>query len=191
MAENKNYKLLWKLFTSTLYLSAFTFGGGYVIITLMRQKFVEEFKWLREKEMLNIAAIAQSAPGPIAVNAAIVVGFRLAGMIGVLVAVLGTIIPPFAIISLISFFYTAFRENVWISLMLEGMQAGVAAVVVAVALEMAWGVLRGKNTVLIATMFVAFIANAYLNINILYIILSGIVIGMSYHYYSKRKGEDK
>lgn len=175
MAEEKNYKLLWKLFLSTLYLSAFTFGGGYVIITLMRKKFVEEYKWIREKEMLNITAIAQSAPGPIAVNAAIVVGFRLAGMIGVLVAVLGTVIPPFTIISLISLSYSAFRENIWISLMLEGMQAGVAAVVVAVALEMAWGVLRGKSKILITTMVVAFIANAFLNVNIVLIDRKSVV----------------
>lgn len=188
MAEEKNYKLLWKLFLSTLYLSAFTFGGGYVIITLMRKKFVEEYKWIREKEMLNITAIAQSAPGPIAVNAAIVVGFRLAGMIGVLVAVLGTVIPPFTIISLISLSYSAFRENIWISLMLEGMQAGVAAVVVAVALEMAWGVLRGKSKILITTMVVAFIANAFLNVNIVLIILSGIIIGIIYNRVSTREG---
>lgn len=188
MAEEKNYKLLWKLFLSTLYLSAFTFGGGYVIITLMRKKFVEEYKWIREKEMLNITAIAQSAPGPIAVNAAIVVGFRLAGMIGVLVAVLGTVIPPLIIISLISLSYSAFRENIWISLMLEGMQAGVAAVVVAVALEMAWGVLRGKSKILITTMVVAFIANAFLNVNIVLIILSGIIIGIIYNRVSTREG---
>lgn len=188
MTEEKNYKLLWKLFLSTLYLSAFTFGGGYVIITLMRKKFVEEYKWIREKEMLNITAIAQSAPGPIAVNAAIVVGFRLAGMIGVLVAVLGTVIPPFTIISLISLSYSAFRENIWISLMLEGMQAGVAAVVVAVALEMAWGVLRGKSKILITTMVVAFIANAFLNVNIVLIILSGIIIGIIYNRVSTREG---
>lgn len=188
MTEEKNYKLLWKLFLSTLYLSAFTFGGGYVIITLMRKKFVEEYKWIREKEMLNITAIAQSAPGPIAVNAAIVVGFRLAGMIGVLVAVLGTVIPPLTIISLISLSYSAFRENIWISLMLEGMQAGVAAVVVAVALEMAWGVLRGKSKILITTMVVAFIANAFLNVNIVLIILSGIIIGIIYNRVSTREG---
>lgn len=188
MAEEKNYKLLWKLFLSTLYLSAFTFGGGYVIITLMRKKFVGEYKWIREKEMLNITAIAQSAPGPIAVNAAIVVGFRLAGMIGVLVAVLGTVIPPLTIISLISLSYSAFRENIWISLMLEGMQAGVAAVVVAVALEMAWGVLRGKSKILITTMVVAFIANAFLNVNIVLIILSGIIIGIIYNRVSTREG---
>ena len=79
----KNKKeVLKKLFFSTLYLSAFTFGGGYVIVTLMKQKFVDELHWIEEEEMLDLIAIAQSSPGAIAVNGAIVVGYKLAGMIG-------------------------------------------------------------------------------------------------------------
>ena len=77
-------KVVLKLFISTLYLSAFTFGGGYVIVTLMKKKFVDEYHWIEENEMLDLVAIAQSAPGPIAINGAIVVGYKLAGMIGVL-----------------------------------------------------------------------------------------------------------
>ena len=75
----KKQKVLWKLFLSTLYLSAFTFGGGYVIITLMKDKFVDKYHWIEENEMLDLIAIAQSAPGAIAVNGAIVVGYKLAG----------------------------------------------------------------------------------------------------------------
>lgn len=124
--ESKS-KVLQKLFLSTLYLSAFTFGGGYVIVTLMKKKFVDEYHWIEENEMLDLVAIAQSSPGPIAVNGAIVVGYKLAGMIGVLVSIIGTIIPPFLIISVISVCYQAFRDNFFVSQMLEGMQAGVGA----------------------------------------------------------------
>ena len=99
--------VLWKLFVSTLYLSAFTFGGGYVIVTLMKEKFVDELHWIEEDEMLDLIAIAQSAPGAIAVNGAIVVGYKLAGLLGALVAILATILPPFVIISAISFFIFA------------------------------------------------------------------------------------
>ena len=84
-------KVLWKLFISTLYLSAFTFGGGYVIVTLMKKKFVDDLHWIDEKEMLDLVAIAQSSPGAIAVNGAIVVGYKLAGIAGVLVSILETI----------------------------------------------------------------------------------------------------
>lgn len=181
MDRKIDLKLLWKLFLSTLYLSAFTFGGGYVIVTLMKSKFVDEYKWITEKEMLNITAIAQSAPGAIAVNAAIVVGFRLAGFIGVLVAVLGTIIPPFIIISLISLFYEVFRQNQMITLLLGGMEAGVAAVVVAVSVEMALGVVKDKDTILTIMMVVAFIANAVFNVSVIIIILISVLIGIALH----------
>lgn len=180
-------KLLWKLFISTLYLSAFTFGGGYVIVTLMKSKFVDDYKWISEKEMLNFVAIAQSAPGAIAVNGAIVVGFKLAGLVGALVAVIGTVIPPFVIISLISFAYDAFRANIWISLMLEGMQAGVGAVVTAVSYEMAAGVVKEKDTMLILMMIVAFIANTIFNVNVIIIILVSIVIGLVQSFFISRK----
>ena len=100
----KKQKVLWKLFLSTLYLSAFTFGGGYVIVTLMKDKFVDKYHWIEENEMLDLIAIAQSAPGAIAVNGAIVVGYKLAGLAGVLTAIFGTVLPPFLIISVISVF---------------------------------------------------------------------------------------
>ena len=76
----KKSKVLRKLFFSTLYLSTFTFGGGYVIVTLMKNKFVDELHWIDEEEMLDLVAIAQSSPGAIAVNGAIVVGYKLAGI---------------------------------------------------------------------------------------------------------------
>ena len=106
----KKKSLLPKLFWSTLYLSAFTFGGGYVILTLMKEKFVDRYHWIEEDEMLDLVAIAQSSPGAIAVNGAIVVGYKLAGIPGAITASVATILPPFFIISLISVFYTAFRE---------------------------------------------------------------------------------
>lgn len=83
----KKKSALWTLFFSTLYLSAFTFGGGYVIVSLMKKKFVDEYHWIEEDEMLDLIAIAQSAPGAIAVNGAIVVGYKLAGLPGALLLV--------------------------------------------------------------------------------------------------------
>ena len=104
MKSNMNKKeILLKLFFSTLYLSAFTFGGGYVIVTLMKSKFVDKYHWIDEVEMLDLVAIAQSCPGAIAVNGAIVVGYKLGGVTGVLCSVIATVIPPFVILSAISF----------------------------------------------------------------------------------------
>ena len=149
-------EVLLKLFISTLYLSAFTFGGGYVIVTLMKKKFVDEYHWIREDEMLDLVAIAQSSPGAIAVNGAIVVGYKLAGMPGAVTAIIATIIPPFLIISLISVCYELFRDNFIVSQLLEGMQAGVAAVIAAVVWEMGDGIVRGKDPASLMIMAAAF-----------------------------------
>ncbi len=133
--KKRKTSLWFRLFWATFSLSAFTFGGGYVIITLMKKKFVNEYHWIEEDEMLDLVAIAQSAPGAIAVNGAIVVGYKLAGIAGVILCVAAAILPPFLIISLISLFYDAFRQNQIVAWMLSGMQSGVAAVIVSVVYE--------------------------------------------------------
>ena len=137
MDEKKRKTILWKLFISTLYLSAFTFGGGYVIVTLMKNKFVDEYHWIEENEMLDLVAIAQSSPGAIAVNGAIVVGYKLAGVVGIFITILGTILPPFIVLTVVSIFYNAFKSDWLISQLLEGMQAGVGAVIASVTVDMA------------------------------------------------------
>lgn len=170
--------VLWKLFVSTLYLSAFTFGGGYVIVSLMKQKFVDELHWIEEDEMLDLIAIAQSAPGAIAVNGAIVVGYKLAGLLGALVAIVATIIPPFVIISVISYFYELFRDNYIVNKLLSGMQAGVGAVIVSVVWDMGSGILKQKQILSAAIMAAAFLAACVFRVNVVYIILVCIVIGI-------------
>lgn len=174
MKENK----LWKLFITTFTLSAFTFGGGFVIVSLYKKKFVEELGWLEEDEMLDITAIAQSSPGPIPVNASIILGYRMSGIVGSLVALLGTIIPPFIIISLISVFYEQFRSNQIIAITLQVMRAGVAAVILDVVLNLAEGVIRTKNQWYVALMVVAFVGTYFFNVSAMYIIFICLAIGL-------------
>lgn len=166
------------LFLSTLYLSAFTFGGGYVIITLLKNKFVDELKWISEEEMLDFVAIAQSSPGPIAVNGAIVIGYKICGFPGILVAVLGAIIPPFVILTVISAFYAAFKTNPYIQSLLFGMKSGVSAVIVSVVWDMAFGIVKKKDLFLIVIMVAAFILNYYLKVNVILIIVATLIIGI-------------
>lgn len=192
MSENKQSKnILLQLFLSTLYLSAFTFGGGYVIVSLLKQKFVNKLHWINDAEMLDLVAIAQSAPGPIAVNGAIAVGYRLAGLAGALVAVLGAVIPPFVIITFISFFYEIFKTNMIIRAMLKGMTAGIGAVIISTTLNMAEGVVKEKDIVLDCLMAVAFISNFIFNVNVIYIILVSMIIGLVRAFIArKKKGEN-
>lgn len=177
-AMGEKSKILFQIFISTLYLSAFTFGGGYVIVTLMKKKFVDQYHWIEEKEMLDLIAIAESAPGAIAVNGAVVVGYKLAGAAGVVTAVVATILPPFVILSLISVFYDVFRENVLISQMLTGMQAGVGAVIASVTYDMAVGVVQEKRISSIIIMGVSFAAASFFGVNVIYVILVCLALGI-------------
>ena len=161
-----------------LYISAFTFGGGYVIVTFMQRKFVEELQWLTREEMLDYTALAQSAPGAIAVNAAILMGWRVAGFWGMVVSVLGTILPPLVILAVISRFYAAFASNVYVAMTLKGMQAGVAAVILDVVWRLGADVVRQRSAMQYLMMAAAFVAAFFLHVNVMYIILLAACLGL-------------
>lgn len=137
--------ILWTLFKSMFVLSSCTFGGGFVIVSLMKKKFVEELQWLDEDEMLDVTAITQSAPGPLPVNASVIIGYRMAGILGSLSAVFGTILPPMIVLSIISLFYNQFRTNKYIAVALQVMRAGVAAVIFDVVINLAKNVFKTRR----------------------------------------------
>ncbi|MDD2992555.1 MAG: chromate transporter [Pygmaiobacter sp.] len=170
--------LLRSLFFSMLYISTFTFGGGFVIITFMKRKFVDELHWIDEDEILDLTALAQSSPGAIAVNAAILVGWRVAGFAGMLVAIVGTILPPMTILYIISFFYAAFASNPYVAMVLKGMQAGVAAVILDVVFSLGGKVFKEKSILNLAIMALAFCAVFFFNVNVIYIILAAALTGL-------------
>ena len=175
------------LFFSTLYISAFTFGGGFVIVTFMKRKFVDELHWIDDQEMLDMTALAQSSPGAIAVNAAILVGWQVEGLVGMVVAVIGTIIPPMVILSVISFFYTAFATSPYVALVLKGMQAGVAAVILDVVCGLGGNVLKTRSTLYIGLMVLAFVASFFLDVNVILIILAAAAFGVVRALFQRRK----
>lgn len=175
------------LFFSTLYISAFTFGGGFVIVTFMKRKFVDELNWIDEQEMLDMTALAQSAPGAIAVNAAILVGWNVLGLPGMIVAVLGTIIPPMVVLSVISFFYAAFATNTYVALVLKGMQAGVAAVILDVVWGLGGNVVKTRSPLYIGLMVLAFVASFVFDVNVIVIILAAAAFGVARALFQQRK----
>lgn len=186
----KNGAFYWKLFVSTFTLSAFTFGGGYVIVPLMRKKFAEELGWIDQTEMMDMVAIAQSCPGPLAVNTSIMIGYRLAGLTGAFVAIVGTVLPPLIIISIISFFYQAFRSNAVVAAVLRGMQAGVAAVIIDVIWKMGSDIVKEKSTLSIAIMILAFAASYWLGVNVaLVIIVCGVIGGLRVVWQERQQGK--
>ena len=128
--------------------------------------------------MLDLVAIAQASPGPIAVNGAVAVGYKLAGLPGILTAVAGAILPPFVILTLISLFYTAFRDNSVIQALLRGMRAGVCAVILSVVCDMTFGMMKARDWVLIPMMLTAFAANYFFHVSAVWIILTAALLGV-------------
>ena len=169
---------LWTLFLTSMRISAFTFGGGFVIVTFMKRHFVDRLHWLSEEEMLDYTALAQTAPGPIAVNAAVLVGRHVAGTAGMAAAVLGTVIPPIVLLSVLSLFYAAFASNRYVALFLKGMQAGVAAVILDVVCSLGQKVLKERSWVSIVLMAAAFVASLVFRVNAVWILLGALAVGV-------------
>lgn len=154
---------------------------------LMKKKFVDELHWLEEEETLDFVAIAQSSPGAVAVNASILLGYRIAGFPGALVAILGTILPPMVILSILSFFYIEFKESPAVNAALNAMRAGVAAVIVSVVYSMGRKILTEKDIISAFVMVAVFSAVYFFKVNIILVILLCACIGIARIYLKLRK----
>ena len=133
---------------------------------------------MTEKETLDLVAIAQSMPGVVAVNATIILGYRMAGLMGSLVAATATVLPPLLILSIISVFYEFFIQNYYIKLVLRGMQCGATALIVNVGIDLFLKQCKRKLILPIFIVLATFIANVVFEINIMYLILTDGLIGL-------------
>ena len=179
------------MFLSTLYLSAFTFGGGYVIVTLMKDKFVDKYHWIEENEMLDSDCYCTVGTWGDRGKWSNCGCYKLAGLAGVLTAIFGTVLPPFLIISAISVFYQMFCDNFIISQLLDGMQAGVGAVIASVVWDMAAGITKKKEWTSIVIMAAAFIASYVMEVPVVYIVLICIAMGVIRTVLAGRGKQDK
>lgn len=171
-------QIYFELFKQIFVLSACTFGGGFVIIGMIRKVFADKLHWITEDEILDLTVIAQSTPGPLGVNMAVITGYRICGVPGALVCALAASLPPMIIISLISVFYNQFKDNRIISLLLQVMRAGVAAVIVDVVIDLAAKVVKTHRVLWIALMVAAFVALVVFKVNIIWLIMICGAVGL-------------
>ncbi len=188
MHERKPRKanVLWMLFSGMFYISAFTFGGGFVIATFVKKKFSDELGWISESEMLDLIALAQSAPGAIAVNVSILVGWKVFGLFGMIVSVLGTILPPMIIITVVSIIYNLIADNFYVALLLKGMQVGVSAIILSVSIDLAIKVIKEKSALYDILMVVAFVLSYVFKVNVVILILAALLLGISLAFFSRK-----
>lgn len=168
-------KLCW-LFFINLFISAFTFGGGYVVIPMIRKNFVEKRHYLTEEQVVEMAAIAQSSPGAIAINLSALAGFKTAGLAGAIVSCVAAVLPALIILSVISMWYEAFSQSAAIAAILKGMEAGVAALIADLVINMYKSLLQERSLLLSALVPIVFIGNYFFNIHVAVLLLASCVI---------------
>ena len=188
----KNKKILWELFSTLFKIGLFTFGGGYAMIAFFESEFVEKKKWLDKEEFLDMVAIAESTPGPIAINSATYVGYKNAGVIGAACATLGVVLPSFIIIYVISLFLDAFLTFELVGYAFKGIQAGVVYLILSAGIKMLKGMKKDAMSIaILCAVLVCMIAFSVLAVDfsaILFILISG-VIGLAVHFVGKIKAK--
>ena len=164
----------------------FTFGGGWSIIAQMQQLYVEKRKEITSQELLDLTSVAKSLPGTMIANVAMLYGYRVGGLWGGLAAVFGMILPPLAVIVAISYFYAAFRANLWVSAAMEGMQAAVVPIIFSAAINLVKGSMPYPPCVLLLLISVA--AYLFTDLNSILLVILGVVLGLVIgSYYERRK----
>lgn len=181
MTAGQKLKLLLDLFLSYFKIGLFTFGGGYAMIPLIEREYVVRRKWISEVELYEIVTIAESTPGPVAINCATFVGYKVMGVLGSCFATLAVCIPSFAIIYLISVFYDRFMALTAIAYAFKGINVGVAVMITTAGINMMKK--AKKSALLIGTFCITFAAASLIDIfnldfSTIYLILAGGVLGI-------------
>lgn len=189
MDKDKGIPTYLALFAHTLTISALTIGGGYVMIPLMKERFVDKLKWITNDELAELTALGQSSPGAMVVNTAVLMGYRLLGFWGALCALLGTALPPLVILSVVFYFYDSIRGNRFVSAAFRGMRAGISAVIADTVVSMAAPYLKKDEAPFILIMVGAFAAAWFFDINVAFIIIACGILGVIIGTIQRKRGK--
>ena len=187
-------KILLDLFLVFFKIGLFTFGGGYAMLALIEDICVEKKKWITHEEMMDITVIAESTPGPIAINLATYVGYKLLKIPGALIATIGMIIPSFFIVFLISQFLDRFLEIKWVSSAFQGIKIAVAILIIDAAVKMIRKMKKKpfQITMMIAALISMLIINVLaLHVSSLVIMLAGAAAGLIFYAIHNQRGKEQ
>ena len=183
----RSAKDLFQIFGAFFRIGAFTFGGGYAMIPLIQKEAVEKHGWVSDDDILEILAIAESTPGPIAINSATFIGYRAAGIFGSMMATLGVVLPSFVIILALSFILREFQELEVVRYAFAGIRAGVLALLC----KSLWTLYKKspKGWPAYVVMVASFVLTAFFDINVLFVIVGCAVFGLISSRYLQRREE--
>ena len=176
--------MLFRLFITFFKIGLFSFGGGFAMIPLIQREVIEKNRWIDEKDFLDMLVLAQSTPGPIAVNTAVFVGYKTAGTMGAIAATLGTVLPSFIVILLLALFFVEVRDNRYVDAAFRAMRPAVVALIVAPLM----GLVKGMKWYLMALSAVVAVAVWYFGVSPIYFIAAGVVVGVAIAVANGRKG---
>lgn len=178
---------LWKLFLVFIKIGAFTFGGGYAMIPLIQKEIVENQKWATDEEVLDMFAIAESTPGVIAVNTATFVGYKVAGVLGSVIATISIVTPAFLIISVISLFLEQFLAFRWVAYAFSGIRVAVIVLIINAAIKL--GKLVPKNILNLSILVMIALLSIFTPINVIFLLLSAMAVGIIANVITDRKNK--
>lgn len=176
--------MLTRLFFSFLKIGAFTFGGGYAMIPLIEREVIERKGWVAREEFLDLLTLAQSAPGPISLNTAVFVGYKVRGYLGAIASILGVVLPSFTIILLIALFFQEVRHNPWVDAAFRGMRPAVVALIVYPVVKLA----RGMHLSMIGVIAITVLAIWHLGWSPIALLVAGGVGGLCWELIQIKKG---
>lgn len=181
--------MLWEMFITFFKIGAFTFGGGFAMIPIIKQEVVEKKNWIKDEDFIDIISIAQSSPGPIAVNSSIYVGYKIKGFSGAVFCALGTIMPSFLIILLIAKFFSDFSGNIIIEKIFMGIRPAVVALIVSAI----YGLVKSThfNKLQLSLAVATSLVIVFLDINPIYMIILGVAISIIINKKRNEKTIDK
>ena len=182
-----NGKVLWQVFSSFFKIGAFTFGGGYAMIPLIQNEAVEKRHWVTDEDILEVVAIAESTPGPIAINSATFVGYKAAGILGSVCATLGVVLPSFVVILILSFILRQFQQVQAVQYAFQGIRAGVLALLV----KALWTMYKKspKGWAAYIVIGASFILTAVFELNVIFVIIGCAVFGLVTSLWMERRAK--
>ncbi|HOJ79199.1 MAG TPA: chromate transporter [Bacillota bacterium] len=169
-------KTLWRMFIIFFRIGAFTIGGGYAMLPLIEQEVVDKEKWISAEDIVDVFAVSQAIPGVISINSSMIIGYKVAGLPGIIVASLGVILPSFITILLIAYLLINIRDNVYIIKAFNGVRAGVTALIALSAVKLGQKTIRSTFGVILAIS--AFIAVIIFDVHASWTILLGGLLGL-------------
>ncbi len=174
--NKEKLKKIWEVFTYFFHISWFTFGGGWSIVAQMQKDYVEQKQELTDEELLDIVSVGRSLPGTMIGNVAYLFGYRQAGILGGVLSVVGMVLPPMIILSVLTYCYVLFKENIWVAKMLGGVRAAVVPIILSAAIKLCKGAFPEK--ICYALCIGGCVLNLVFGVNCVLVILLGVAAGL-------------